>query len=326
MKLLYLTLIVGVTSALTDKWLAAYDNNSADVLILLGMIVSVAFITKMLPDLIAASLGGQSLNSGSAIGGMMAAGAALAAGGIGFVMGGAAAGSSAGGAASAFGGASGTAGTAGTGGLASLINSSIAGGSAGGGVGSAARAATDSGASVSQSLESRVGGGGSPSAIPTNVSMGKSSSTQSQGGELSGPQQAARTVAQAKADKGQGSGDLPPDRSSGGNVARTVAAASVRTAGVLAAVSVPGMESSAGLSIGPEGALPPDREADGQPMAIDDQEDNIIRPASTAPASSSEEARPPAHAAHEPGQMDKLHIPGMDKPAADAGNSNTKKD
>ncbi|MCV5003746.1 P-type conjugative transfer protein TrbL, partial [Escherichia coli] len=76
----------------------------------------------------------------------------------------------------------------------------------------------------------------------------------------SGIRQAAKAAGQGQQDgenKGQAQAQPAPapasaDSSSGGGSGRAIASAAMRTAGVLSAISVPGMEGAAGLSLGPQ--------------------------------------------------------------------------
>lgn len=80
----------------------------------------------------------------------------------------------------------------------------------------------------------------------------------------------------------------PGDEDSGGGIGRMVAASAVRGSGVLSAISVPGMEGAAGISLGPDAG------GGGQPVGGDQAQgdfevqgsDNIIQPSSSPVAPS----------------------------------------
>lgn len=249
-KLFVLTLIVGLIMQVSAEWSAAYTNDEASLMTLVGLSLVCAYLTKTIPELIGGMISGTSMGGGSAIGGMAAAGAAGAAAAIATV-------ATAGAAAPAAGalGAAGTGGGAASatgGGLASALNASMAGGSTAGGSGATAKAAG-----------SRVGGGAaSGSANP--VSAAASPASQESG---SGLKQAAKQA--GKAAKG-GDDDMDqqavaqqrqmtPKEGTGGNGKAVAQGAEVatRALGVLGAISVPGMESSHGLSLGGTGSPPP---------------------------------------------------------------------
>lgn len=305
-KLFVLTLIVGLIMQVSAEWSAAYTNDEASLMTLVGLSLVCAYLTKTIPELIGGMINGTSMGGGSAIGGMAAAGAAGAAAAIATV---ATAGAL--GAAGTGGGAASAAG----GGLASALNSSMAGGSATGGiggatgVGSAGIGASTGGSSgaAAKAASSRVGGGAaSGSANP--VSAAASPASQESG---SGLKQAAKQA--GKATKG-GDDDkdqqavaqqrqMTPKEGTGGNGKAVAQGAEVatRALGVLGAISVPGMESSHGLSLGGTGSPPPVPGSDSP--APDDgaeptaqAESNIIRPASDTTST---------------GDVGALNVPGM---------------
>lgn len=134
-KLFVLTLIVGLIVQSAKQWLAAYTNDEASLMTMVGLALVCCYLTKTIPDLIGGMISGTSMGGGSAIGGMAAAGAAGAAAAIATI---ATAGAAAPAAAGAL-GAAGSSGAAGAGaagaggGLAGAINSSFAGASSAGG-------------------------------------------------------------------------------------------------------------------------------------------------------------------------------------------------
>ncbi|HCP1014562.1 TPA: P-type conjugative transfer protein TrbL [Escherichia coli] len=294
-KLFVLTLIVGLIMQVSAEWSAAYTNDEASLMTLVGLSLVCAYLTKTIPELIGGMISGTSMGGGSAIGGMAAAGAAGAAAAVATVATAGAAAPAAGalGAAGTGGGAASAAG----GGLASALNASMAGGSTAGGSGAAAKAAG-----------SRVGGGtASGSANP--VSAAASPASQEAG---SGLKQAAKQAGRA-AKGGDDDTDqqavaqqrqMTPKEGTGGNgkVVAQGAEVATRALGVLGAISVPGMESSHGLSLGGTGSPPP--VPGGDSPTPDDgaepttqAESNIIRP-------TSDTART--------GNVGALNVPGMD--------------
>lgn len=129
-KLFVLTLIVGLIMQVSAEWSAAYTNDEASLMTLVGLSLVCAYLTKTIPELIGGMISGTSMGGGSAIGGMAAAGAAGAAAAVATVATAGAAAPAAGalGAAGTGGGAASAAG----GGLASALNASMAGGSTAG--------------------------------------------------------------------------------------------------------------------------------------------------------------------------------------------------
>ncbi len=303
-KLFVLTLIVGLIMQVSAEWSAAYTNDEASLMTLVGLSLVCAYLTKTIPELIGGMISGTSMGGGSAIGGMAAAGAAGAAAAVATVATAGAAGTG-GGAASAAGG-----------GLASALNASMAGGSTAGGIGgatgvsSAGIGASTGGGSgaAAKAAGSRVGGGAaSGSASP--VSAAASPASQEAG---SGLKQAAKQAGRA-AKGGDDDTDqqavaqqrqMTPKEGTGGNGKAVAQGAEVatRALGVLGAISVPGMESSHGLSLGGTGSPPP--VPGGDSPTPDDgaepttqAESNIIRP-------TSDTART--------GNVGALNVPGMD--------------
>lgn len=312
-KLFVLTLIVGLIMQVSAEWSAAYTNDEASLMTLVGLSLVCAYLTKTIPELIGGMINGTSMGGGSAIGGMAAAGAAGAAAAIATVATAGAAAPAAGalGAAGTGGGAASAAG----GGLASALNASMAGGSTAGGiggatgVGSAGIGASTGGGSgaTAKAAGSRVGGGAaSGSANP--VSAAASSASQESG---SGLKQAAKQAGKAAKggddDMGQQAvaqqRQMTPKEGTGGNGKAVAQGAEVatRALGVLGAISVPGMESSHGLSLGGTGSPPPVPGGDSptpddgaEPTA--QAESNVIRPASDTTST---------------GDVGALNVPGM---------------
>lgn len=319
-KLFVLTLIVGLIIDSAKDWAAAYNANADDASMwtMVGLSLACAYLAKTIPELIAAMISGTSAGGGSNVGAMAAAavaGAAAAAATI----------ATAGAAAPAAAGAAG--GGSGLGGLAGAINSSFAGGSgAGAGAGAGATGGMSSGASVakmgagSSSLGS--GTGGSAAAKSAGAKLGGSNAASGPSGSAptsqvsEGVQKAAKQASKAAEGDSDDSGSAQPQsapqgdvdggsslgtqsesqqpageaKESGGVTGHQVANAVTRGAGILSAISVPGMEGAAGLSLG-AGAPQPmpgagsgdnsNMEVQGEVQGTETQ--NVIRPAE-APA------------------------------------------
>jgi type IV secretion system protein TrbL len=257
-KLFVLTLLVGLIIQSAHQWQAAYNHDDASMLTLVGLSLVCAYLTRTIPDLIQGLIAGVSPGGGTAIGSMAMAVAAAA--GSSAAIGAGAAGA-AGSAAGATGAASGTE----SGGLAELINSSLMGGS-----NRTAAAGVDGSASVATAVESpRIAGAGA-SVRPVPAAASKSTAS----------------------DSGTARSETRTEKSSspsGGIISgHQVAAAAVRTGGVLSAIAVPGMEGAAGLSLGPAGSSldvrdnNPEPGTDFQPLAPT----NTIGPASHSVPSS----------------------------------------
>ena len=260
-KLFVLTLIVGLVVQSAKQWLAAYTNDEASLMTMVGLALVCCYLTKTIPDLIGGMISGTSMGGGSAIGGMAVAGAAGAAAAAATI---ATAGAAAPAAASAL-GAAGTGGAAGAGvagaggigggGLASAINSSFAGG------GAPAAAATHGGAAagLGASTGGQAAAQGASSAGPR---VGGSAAPQSPGTApqqpSSGVQQATKQAgraAQGKDDKDQ-QGAPKGGVVGSGNALSQAANASAKALGVMTSMAVPGMENAHSLSLG-AGSPPP---------------------------------------------------------------------
>ncbi len=271
-KLFVLTLIVGLIVQTAKQWLAAYTNDEASLMTMVGLALVCCYLTKTIPDLIGGMISGTSMGGGSAIGGMAAAGAAGAAAAIATI-------ATAGAAAPAAAGALGAAGAAGaggisSGGLAGAINSSFAGGAAspvGGATSSGVGASTGGGAATkgASSAGAKTGGGAAtPSATPSN-----------------GVQQAAkqaRKAAQSGGDNDQKA--APKDGTvSSGSAMSQAANGGAKALGVIASLSVPGMENAHSASLGagvPTSALGEARSTTSAepPVETVGAESNVIRP------------------------------------------------
>ena len=303
-KLFVLTLIVGLIIQSAHDWQAAYNQDDASMLTMVGLSLVCAYLAKSIPDLIQGMISGVSPGGGATIGAM--ATAALTGGAAGAATMGAAA---AAGAASAAGGAAG--GAAGSGGLAGLINSSVSGGA------DMARSAVsgfDGVANPVSTIAPRVGGatpstatrssnmnGSAPSAsraAGSAVSTTQGQRSQSQSAQASdGSQGATSTASPNASDSPQAGGSRVANAVSG--IAEGIAVASHVTA-KLASISVPGME---GMAAGIP-SLPPSAQqsTEDRPFKGDDvppSPANTIMPAPAAAAHSvppSQEAPQPSAA------------------------------
>lgn len=239
-KLFVLTLIVGLIMQSARQWQIAYNHDDASMWTMVGLGLVCAYLSKTIPDLIQGLITGVSISGGAPIGGMAAAGVAGATAAMAAMSATATTGQGAGESSS-------------SGGLTGLINSSF-----GLGDGSSAPSKAPGLHTEMSTLNP------SPSA-----SSGVGASRVG-GGVLPPP---------TSAPKGQGEG-LGSTVGVGLNKAVTtakVAANPLNIASTLSAISVPGMEGSAGTTIG----VPPP-----PPPAFDEQEsfnssptqENIIRP------------------------------------------------
>ena len=68
-KLFIVTLIVGLILSVAEKWQAAYTNDEASLMTLVGLSLMCAYLTKTIPDLIAGMINGSSMGGGSSLGG-----------------------------------------------------------------------------------------------------------------------------------------------------------------------------------------------------------------------------------------------------------------
>ena len=269
-KLFVLTLIVGLIVQSAKQWLAAYANDEASLMTMVGLALVCCYLTKTIPDLIGGMISGTSMGGGSAIGGMAAAGAAGAAAAIATIATAGAAAPAAAGAASA-GGISG-------GGLAGAINSSIAGASSAGAaspVGGATYpgvgASTGGGAAakVASSAGAKIGGG---AATPSATSSNSVQQTAKQAGK----------AAQSGGDNDQKATPKGGAVSSGSALSQA-ANGGAKALGVIASLTVPGMENTHSASLGAglplpapsDSSLPTSAEPTGEAVGM---ESNVIRP------------------------------------------------
>lgn len=299
-KLFVLTLIVGLVVQSAKQWLAAYTNDEASLMTMVGLALVCCYLTKTIPDLIGGMISGTSMGGGSAIGGMAVAGAAGAAAAAATIATAGAAAPAAAGAlgAAGTGGAAG-AGVAGAGGigggsLASAINSSFAGG------GAPAAAAAHGGAAAG--LGASTGGqAAAQGASSAGARVGGSAAPQSPG---TAPQQPSSGVQQATKQAGraaQGNDDKDQQGAPKGGVVGSgngfsqAANASAKALGVMTSMAVPGMENAHSLSLG-AGSLPPVPDGasstvptNGAETTVEaaQTESNVIRPSSDeSPATS----------------------------------------
>ena len=275
-KLFIVTLIVGLILSVAEKWQATYTNDEASLMTLVGLSLICAYLTKTIPDLIAGMINGSSMGGGSSLGGMAAAGAAGAAAAVATIAtAGAAAPVAAGALGAAGSGASAASAASGSGGLAASINSSFAGGSSAAGAGGGAVSTGAGSAGVGS------GTGGSSAAKSAGAKVGGSASGGRSGSgpvpqSSQGVQQAAKQAgkaAQHNVDDPKGEAAATPQGVPGGGRSQStpqasqqrtddaqegrsgisghqVANALTRGAGILSAISVPGMEGAASMGGG----------------------------------------------------------------------------
>lgn len=339
-KLFILTLLVGLIVDSAKTWQAAYNNDSASMWTMIGLALACAYFAKTIPEMIAGLIAGTSSGGGSSIGGMAAAAAAGAAAAVATIAtagaaapaAAAAAGTGASGAAT--GGLAGAinasmAGGSGAGAASSAASGAASAGSTIGGASSASGGAASgaSNAAKSASASPRVGGGTGEGAAPK--APGSSTGGGGQQTGSSGVQQAAQEA--NKAAKAAGKDDDSPapapnaqpqqqapeqaqvseapqepaqaaGSEEGGISGRSIASAITRGSGILSAMSVPGMEGSAALSLGapPPGADASSGQAGSGDMAPNEMSDNgpenVIRPADAPSAPVAESTPTPAAA------------------------------
>lgn len=296
-KLFVLTLIVGLIVQSAKQWLAAYTNDEASLMTMVGLALVCCYLTKTIPDLIGGMISGTSMSGGSAIGGMAAAGAAGAAAAIATI-------ATAGAAAPAVAGALGAAGSSGAagagaagagGGLAGAINSSFAGASSAGGAAPAVGGATPTG------VGANTGGGAvAKTASSAGVKTGGGATTQS-APPSSGTQQAAK-----QAGKASQSGDDNDQKAtpkvgavSSGNALSQAANGGAKALGVIASLTVPGMENAHSASLG---AGPP------QPAHGDSSSLKSATPTAEAPSMEFNVIRPDTNTSSNSGRSDVSNI------------------
>ncbi|AEJ11643.1 MULTISPECIES: P-type conjugative transfer protein TrbL [Pseudomonas] len=294
-KLFVLTLIVGLIVQSAKQWLAAYTNDEASLMTMVGLALVCCYLTKTIPDLIGGMISGTSMGGGSAIGGMAAAGAAGAAAAIATI---ATAGAAAPATVGAL-GAAGSSGAAGTGagaagaggGLAGAINSSFAGASSAGGAAPAVGGATPTG------VGANTGGGAvAKTASSAGVKTGGGATTQS-APPSSGTQQAAKQTGKASQSGDDNDQKATPKGGavSSGNALSQAANGGAKALGVIASLTVPGMENAHSASLG---AGPP-QPAHGASSSL-----KSATPAAEALAMESNVIRPDTHTSSNSGGTD----------------------
>ncbi|MGU1523738.1 P-type conjugative transfer protein TrbL [Pseudomonas aeruginosa] len=280
-KLFVLTLIVGLIVQSAKQWLAAYTNDEASLMTMVGLALVCCYLTKTIPDLIGGMISGTSMGGGTAIGGMAAAGAAGAAAAIATI---ATAGVTAPAAAGALGaaGSSGAAGAraAGAGsGLAGAINSSFAGASSAGGAAPSVGVGTPIGVGANT-------GGGAVAKTASSAGMKTSGGAATQSATpSSGTQQAAKQAGKATQSSDDNDHKATPK---GGAVSSGIALSQAanggaKALGVIASLTIPGMENAYSASLGaglplpaPSDSSPPtSAEPAGEAVGM---ESNVIRP------------------------------------------------
>ena len=312
-KLFIVTLIVGLILSVAEKWQAAYTNDEASLMTLVGLSLICAYLTKTIPDLIAGMINGSSIGGGSSLGGMAAAGAAGAAAAVATIAtAGAAAPAAAGALGAAGSGASAASAASGSGGLAASINSSFAGGSS---AGSAGVGSGTGGSSAAKSAGAKIGGsasGGPSGSGPVPQSSQGVQQTAKQAGKAAqrnvddpkgeaaatpqGVQGGGRSQSTPQASQ-QRTDDAQEGRS--GISGHQVANALTRGAGILSAISVPGMEGAArmGGGFGGDQSQVDSGSGSGSDNSIEASEtSNIIRPAqepATVPTQSQNDTNKP---------------------------------
>ncbi|SFH52094.1 type IV secretion system protein TrbL [Pseudomonas syringae] len=305
-KLFVLTLIVGLIIQSAKQWLAAYTNDEASLMTMVGLALVCCYLTKTIPDLIGAMISGTSMGGGSAIGGMAVAGAAgAAAAAAAIATAGAAAPAAALGAAGT--GSAAGAGAAGAGGLAGAINSSFAGASSAGG------AASSMGAAASSGVGASTGGAAAQGASSAGAKVGGSSANPARQASAapslpsSGVQQAAKQAGKAA----QGYDDKDQQTTPKGGVVSSGSALSqaadggAKMLGVMASMAVPGMENAHALSLGAGSPLPASDDTNSTTPA------NGAESATEATQADPNVIRPASDTNFTPGRLASLMVPGM---------------
>lgn len=279
-KLFVLTLLIGLVVAAAKDWSEAFQNNEASVMTMVGLSLICAYLTKTIPELIGGMITGTSMGGGSSIGGMAAAAAAGATAAVATV---ATAGAAAPAATGALGAAGGSAGAgaaagaaSGAGGIAGGINSAMASGSATSGAAttSSGLGASTGGSAAAQASGARVGGSAVPSPKPVGSSSAPSSNSL---------QEAAKNAKKPSQDENQSVPSPSPQSTAEGSPsgkAAELASGLTRAAGIMSAISVPGMENAAGLSLDAH-TPPPGADAEQLTTTADqpaETENNVIRP------------------------------------------------
>ena len=240
-KLMVLTLIVGIVMASSREWQRLYTQDDTSTFVILGVAFVAAYMCKSVPDMMASLITGVSPGGGGIIGGMAAAGMAFGAGVAAYA-----------------------ASQMGTGGVLGGIGQQIGGVAdmlkgSGGPQGGASRGAP--------SFMSSGGGSGQGSSYagPTpRVGGGGSGSSPS---PSSGPSQPSPSPSSPQPNSSPSTGRT--------SMAHTVAEAGAKIIGTTTSIAMPGAEGSESLSVGPP-PTPPN--FDEVPDSAKTPE-NIIRPA-----------------------------------------------
>ncbi|HHU4148773.1 TPA: P-type conjugative transfer protein TrbL [Pseudomonas aeruginosa] len=296
-KLFVLTLLVGLIVQSAKQWLAAYTNDEASLMTMVGLALVCCYLTKTIPDLIGGMISGTSMGGGSAIGGMAVAGAAGAAAAAATIATAGAAAPAAAGAlgAAGSGGAAGAgaagAGGIGGGGLAAAINSSFAGGS---GAAGAVGAGSSMTGAASSSVGTSIGGSATANGASAGSRIGGSAAHAVTSGPAPQPSNGVQQAAKQAGKAAQGNDDKDQQATpkggvvSSGNALSQAANGGAKMLGVMASMAVPGMENAHALSLG-AGSPPPVPDdtssaapANGAESAAEptQAEANVIRPAS----------------------------------------------
>lgn len=283
-KLFVLTLLVGLIVQSAKQWLAAYTNDEASLMTMVGLALVCCYLTKTIPDLIGGMISGTSMGGGSAIGGMAVAGAAGAAAAAAGALGAAGSGGAAGAGAAGAGGIGG-------GGLAAAINSSFAGGS---GAAGAVGAGSSMTGAASSSVGTSIGGSATANGASAGSRIGGSAAHAVTSGPAPQPSNGVQQAAKQAGKAAQGNDDKDQQATpkggvvSSGNALSQAANGGAKMLGVMASMAVPGMENAHALSLG-AGSPPPVPDdtssaapANGAESAAEptQAEANVIRPAS----------------------------------------------
>lgn len=295
-KLFVLTLLVGLIIQSAQEWQAAYNasRNDASMWTMVGLSLVCAYMAKQIPDLVQSLITGTSTGGGHALGGMAMAAAGVATAGVAAaalpaVAGAAGAGSGMAGAAS---------GSAGPSGLAGLINSSVSGG---GNMARPAPSGLDGMVNPASTISPRIGGASGARPTPPQHQNSAPSGQQnaSVAANVTGDGEAAGASQTASTTSGEVAPPVPAP-AQGGLSWHNTAAGAIRTIGTLSAISVPGMEGAAGLSIGPPPPAPSTAAPDAPSADFrESKPENIISPA-PATSPSREPPSPPKNGEREP--------------------------
>ncbi|MDF1653194.1 P-type conjugative transfer protein TrbL, partial [Pseudomonas aeruginosa] len=264
-KLFVLTLLVGLIVQSAKQWLAAYTNDEASLMTMVGLALVCCYLTKTIPDLIGGMISGTSMGGGSAIGGMAVAGAAGAAAAAATIATAGAAAPAAAGAlgAAGSGGAAGAgsagAGGIGGGGLAAAINSSFAGGR---GAAGAVGAGSSMTGAASSSVGTSIGGSATANGASAGSRIGGSAAHAVTSRPAPQPSNGVQQAAKQAGKAAQGNDDKDQQATpkggvvSSGNALSQAANGGAKMLGVMASMAVPGMENAHALSLG-AGSPPP---------------------------------------------------------------------